>query len=53
MLAVKLDIIDEHNKDNEAEAMTVLPFYITGPGHKFKLSMHYPTSTGRNDNSCT
>jgi peroxidase len=47
-LAVKLDMIDEDNKDNEAEAMTVRALYIIGPDHKLKLSMHYPTSTGRN-----
>jgi peroxidase len=46
-LAVKLDIIEE-DKNNEAEAMTVRAEYIIGPDHKFKLSMHYPTSTGRN-----
>jgi peroxidase len=47
-LAVKLDMIDEDNKDNEAEAMTVRALYIIGPDNKLKLSMHYPTSTGRN-----
>jgi hypothetical protein len=43
MLAVKLDRTDEHNKDNVAEARTVLAFYTIGLGHKFKLSMQYPT----------
>ncbi|PSN36030.1 Peroxiredoxin-6 [Blattella germanica] len=47
-LAVKLDMIDEANKDNEDEAMTVRALYIIGPDHKLKLSMHYPASTGRN-----
>jgi peroxidase len=41
-------MIDEDNKDNEAEAMTVRALYIIGPDHKLKLSMHYPSSTGRN-----
>ncbi|XP_067002439.1 peroxiredoxin-6 [Anabrus simplex] len=47
-LAVLLDMIDEENKANEAEAMTVRALYIIGPDHKLKLSMVYPTSTGRN-----
>ncbi|PNF29752.1 Peroxiredoxin-6 [Cryptotermes secundus] len=47
-LAVRLDMIDEDNKDNEAEAMTVRALYIIGPDHKLRLSMLYPASTGRN-----
>jgi hypothetical protein len=47
-LAVKLDMIDEYNKNNEAEAMTVRALYIIGPDHKLRLSMLYPASTGRN-----
>ncbi|KAJ9575426.1 hypothetical protein L9F63_025621 [Diploptera punctata] len=47
-LAVKLDMIDEENKDKESEAMTVRALYVIGPDHKLKLSMHYPASTGRN-----
>ncbi|XP_069698651.1 peroxiredoxin-6-like isoform X1 [Periplaneta americana] len=47
-LAVKLDMIDEENKNNEDEAMTVRALYIIGPDHKLKLSMLYPASTGRN-----
>jgi alkyl hydroperoxide reductase subunit AhpC len=45
---VKLDMIDEDNKNNEAEAMTVRALYIIGPDHKLRLSMLYPASTGRN-----
>jgi len=47
-LAVKLDMIDEQQKDDPDTAMTVRALYIIGPDHKLKLSMHYPTSTGRN-----
>ncbi|PSN40819.1 Peroxiredoxin-6 [Blattella germanica] len=47
-LAIRLDMIDEANKDNEEEAMTVRALYIIGPDHKLKLSMLYPASTGRN-----
>lgn len=41
-------MIDEQNKDKESEAMTVRALYIIDPKHKLRLSMHYPTSTGRN-----
>ena len=47
-LAVQLDMIDEDNMNNEAEAMTVRALYIIGPDHKLRLSMLYPASTGRN-----
>jgi alkyl hydroperoxide reductase subunit AhpC len=47
-LAVLLDMIDEDNKNNEEEAMTVRALYIIGPDHKLRLSMLYPASTGRN-----
>ncbi|KAJ8668103.1 hypothetical protein QAD02_009766 [Eretmocerus hayati] len=47
-LAVKLDMIDEESKDNEANAVTIRALYIISPDHKLRLSMHYPTSTGRN-----
>ena len=47
-LAVQLDMIDEDNMNNKAEAMTVRALYIIGPDHKLRLSMLYPASTGRN-----
>lgn len=47
-LAVMLDMIDEENKNNEAEATTVRALYIIDPQHKLRLSMLYPQSTGRN-----
>lgn len=47
-LAVKLDMIDEQQKDDPDTAMTVRALYIIGPDRKLKLSMQYPTSTGRN-----
>jgi hypothetical protein len=33
-------MIDEGNKNNEAEAMTVHALYIIGPDHKLRLSVH-------------
>ncbi|XP_034252877.1 peroxiredoxin-6-like [Thrips palmi] len=47
-LAVKLDMIDEDQKDNPETALTVRALYIISPDHKLRLSMHYPMSTGRN-----
>ncbi|XP_053988588.1 peroxiredoxin-6-like [Hylaeus volcanicus] len=47
-LAVKLDMIDEDGKDDPEKAMTVRALYIISPDHRLRLSMHYPTSTGRN-----
>lgn len=46
--AVKVDMIDEDNKNNKEEAMIVRALYIIGPDHKLRLSMLYPSSTGRN-----
>ena len=47
-LAVKLDMIDEESKDDPEQAITVRALYIISPDHRLRLSMHYPTSTGRN-----
>lgn len=47
-LAVKLDMIDEDSKDDPEKALTVRALYIISPDHRLRLSMHYPTSTGRN-----
>ena len=46
-LAVKLDLIDEDQKDNPEMAMTVRSMYVIGPDKKVKLTMQYPNSTGR------
>ncbi|KRT82043.1 hypothetical protein AMK59_4412 [Oryctes borbonicus] len=47
-LAVKLDMIDQNNKDDENRALTVRALYVIDPKHKLRLSMQYPASTGRN-----
>ncbi|KYQ47633.1 Peroxiredoxin-6 [Trachymyrmex zeteki] len=47
-LAVKLDMIDEQSKDDPETAQTVRSLYIISPDHRLRLSMQYPTSTGRN-----
>lgn len=47
-LAVKLEMIDEEGKDDPEKAITVRALYIISPDHRLRLSMHYPTSTGRN-----
>lgn len=47
-LAVMLDMIDQHNKDDEDRALTVRALYIVDPKHTLRLSMQYPVSTGRN-----
>ena len=47
-LAAKLDMIDEDSKDDPDKALTVRALYIISPDHRLRLSMHYPTSTGRN-----
>lgn len=41
-------MIDEDSKDNVEFAMTVRALYVISPDHRLRLSMHYPTSTGRN-----
>lgn len=46
-LAVKLDMLDEDTNDEELR-QTVRALYIISPDHRLRLSMHYPTSTGRN-----
>lgn len=43
-----LDMLDEENKDNEETAITIRAMYIISPDKKLRLSMLYPTSTGRN-----
>lgn len=47
-LAVALDMIDQKNKDNEEKSLTVRALYIIDPDHILRLSMHYPSTTGRN-----
>jgi len=47
-LAVELDMIDEKSKDDPKTAETVRSLYIISPDHRLRLSMQYPTSTGRN-----
>ena len=47
-LAVQLGMIDEEGKDDPANAMTIRALYVISPDHRLRLSMHYPTSTGRN-----
>lgn len=43
-----LDMIDDQQKDNPELANTVRALYIISPDHKLRLSMQYPSSTGRN-----
>lgn len=47
-LAVKLDMLDEDGKDDPANALTVRALYVVDPSKKLRLSIVYPTSTGRN-----
>jgi peroxidase len=47
-LAVKLDMLDEDGKDDPANALTVRALYVIDPKKKLRLSIVYPTSTGRN-----
>jgi len=47
-LAIKLDMLDEVNRNNPDTAMTVRALYIIDPNKKLRLSMLYPASTGRN-----
>lgn len=47
-LAVKLDMIDEEQKNDPEIAKTVRALYIISPEHKLRLTMMYPMSTGRN-----
>jgi peroxidase len=41
-------MLDEEARNDPTAAMTVRALYIIGPDKKVKLSMTYPTSTGRN-----
>ncbi|XKL67072.1 hypothetical protein PGB90_010492 [Kerria lacca] len=47
-LAVKLDMLDENGKDDPDNANTVRALYVIDPSKKLRLSIVYPTSTGRN-----
>lgn len=47
-LAVQLGMIDEKSKEDPSLAMTIRALYVIGPDHRVRLTMHYPTSTGRN-----
>ncbi|KAF6215102.1 hypothetical protein GE061_009851 [Apolygus lucorum] len=47
-LAVLLDMLDAEDAENPDKAMTVRAMYIIDPQKKLRLSMIYPTSTGRN-----
>jgi peroxidase len=47
-LAVMLGMLDEQQKDDPEFAATVRALFIISPNKKLRLSMYYPTSTGRN-----
>ncbi|XP_053689975.1 peroxiredoxin-6-like [Sabethes cyaneus] len=47
-LAVRFGMLDEKDQDNAELAHTVRALYIISPDHRVRLTMHYPTSTGRN-----
>jgi peroxidase len=47
-LAVTLGMLDENQKDNPDVAATVRALFIISPDKRLRLSMYYPTSTGRN-----
>lgn len=47
-LAVKLDMLNEADRENPDTAMTVRALYVISPDRRLRLSMVYPTSTGRN-----
>ncbi|XP_011869557.1 PREDICTED: peroxiredoxin-6-like isoform X2 [Vollenhovia emeryi] len=47
-LAVQLDMIDEESKDDPETVQTIRALYIISPDQRLRLSMQYPTSTGRN-----
>ncbi|KAK7604085.1 hypothetical protein V9T40_004358 [Parthenolecanium corni] len=47
-LAVKMDMLDEQGKDDPDNANTVRALYVIDPSKKLRLSIVYPTSTGRN-----
>ncbi|CAH0392903.1 unnamed protein product [Bemisia tabaci] len=47
-LAVKLDMLNEADRENPDTAMTVRALYVISPDKRLRLSMVYPTSTGRN-----
>lgn len=41
-------MLDEKDKDNVELAQTVRALFIISPDKKVRLTMHYPTATGRN-----
>lgn len=41
-------MISEKHKTDKIKGETVRALYIIDPKHVLRLSMHYPTSTGRN-----
>jgi peroxidase len=43
-----LGMLDEQQKDDPEFAATVRALFIISPNKKLRLSMYYPTSTGRN-----
>ncbi|XP_018580062.1 peroxiredoxin-6 [Anoplophora glabripennis] len=47
-LAVQLDMLDSENRQKEEYATTIRALYIIDPKHTLRLSMFYPSSTGRN-----
>lgn len=47
-LAIQLGMIDEKQKSDQDAAQTVRALFIISPDRKLRLSMYYPTSTGRN-----
>lgn len=47
-LAVKLDMLDDKNRNNEGLPLTVRALFVIDPKHVLRLMMHYPASTGRN-----
>jgi peroxidase len=47
-LAVKFGMLDDKDRDNVALAQTVRALYIISPDKTIRLTMHYPTSCGRN-----
>lgn len=47
-LAVRFGMLDDKDKDDPELAQTVRALFIISPDHRVRLTMHYPTSTGRN-----
>ena len=47
-LAVKFGMLDDKDKDNISLAQTVRALFIISPDKTVRLTMHYPTSCGRN-----